>query len=148
MSGENSGAIVIIYRRTDSNFEFLLPTRKGGIVNFVGGSKQEWDRTYEATIRRKIAQDTSLEGSDYSIRQTDISHKFPYEDGSQPDKVSTSWHNKVFIAEVNSDMEISPSSELESLDWYSEEEATARLSFKDMKPVFQEAVEMIKRKHE
>lgn len=147
MSGDNSGSIVIIYRINNGEFEYLLPTQKSGMTNFVGGGKEAEDRTHENTIRREIAEETNLGGGDYSIRQTDIVHKFVYS-GNKPNRAGQKWENKVFIAQVNSDMEIKPSSEIETLNWYSENQALESLAFDDMKEVFTQAVEMIKRKHE
>lgn len=144
---KNVGAIVIIYKQENDIYYYLLPTQKNGMVNFIGGGREELDRNFESTIRREIAEETNLSGGDYSIRQTDIVHKFFYH-GPKKDRNGKAWENKVFIAEVHPNLNILPQGEVKELSWYSEENAIDSLIFDDMKQIFREAVEMIKRKHE
>ena len=147
MSSENSGAIVVIYKISNGQIKYLLPTQKNGMINFVGGAKEVEDRTFESTIRREISEETNLRGGDYSIRQTDIVHKFVY-GGHKEERAGKDWENKVFIAEVHPDLEVSAKGDTGELNWYTEEEAIEKFSFKDMRQIFEEAVEVVKRKHE
>lgn len=140
----NNGAIVIIYKKDDGEISYLLPTQKSGMANFVGGGRELEDKDDEDNIRREIGEETTLKEADYKLAETDIYHRFVYSGKKERD--GREWSNKVFITEVSSDLEIQPTREIESLNWYSEDEAINTLSFDDMKAVFREAVALIKGK--
>ena len=139
---KNCGAIVIIYKIIDSIYYYLLPTQKSGMINFIGGGREDQDKNFESTIRREIAEETNLEVCDYSLRQTDIVHKFFYH-GPKKDRNGKRWENKVFIAEVHPELNISPKGEVAELKWYLAEDAIKLLVFDDMKEVFKKAVKVV-----
>jgi 8-oxo-dGTP pyrophosphatase MutT (NUDIX family) len=146
MTSENTGAIAIIYKVNDGIISYLLTTQKSGMINFVGGGRETSDATIEETIKREIAEETTLAEPDYELATTELTHEFTYI-VKKEGRTGKDWENTVFIAKVSPDIVIQPRGEIVGLSWYDADRAISSLRFDDMKEVFKKAITIIKEKN-
>jgi len=134
------GVIVLFYKGRGEGRGFLVvENSKTGNVTFVSGTQEAEDRDLLATAQREIKEELGLDSNSYQLEPTDVYHNFVY-GSKKPERTGRRGSNQLFLVNASALGEIGHTSELKRVMWLSKEEVGQKLTFSDLKKVFEQAV--------
>lgn len=137
------GAIILFYKKTADELLFLvIKNAKTGNITFIGGAKEEDDRSLEQCAQREIEEELGLKPNEYELNPTGAKHEFVF-GPNKPERAGHKGSYVIFSADASALGEIRSTDELMEVRWLSEKEASESLSFTDLKKAFQDAVKSI-----
>ena len=130
------GAITIFYKRENNQVLYLVvENSETGNHTFVSGAKEDMDESLQDTAKRENKEELGIESSEYVLVPTSIQHEFVF--GSKKKSRSGSKGSYlVFVSDLSSANEVSPTDELKSAKWMTKDEAASSLTFPDLREVF------------
>ena len=137
---------IILYRRTNTGYEYLLIKEPEGIYGFVGGAEDEIDLTIEETAKREICEEVGLSFKSVDLKKTEFTHTFIHSDQTSP-RFGKTGILHVYIGKYNEKEKIKLEPELKEYVWKEEEEVKNALktSYKYLPSIFKKATELLKK---
>jgi len=134
------GALTIFYKiMNGQKYYLVVKNTKTGNLTFVGGAKEEWDDNLITTAQREILEELGLNKNQYKLISTTVKHEFIY-GPNKKERAGLKGSNQVYLADLSDIKEINYTKDLKSVEWMTKEQVLNSLTFKDLKDVFNKAI--------
>ena len=143
MTEDFDGVIGIVYSKDVPKRYLIIYNRKTGHFTFPAGAKEEYETLSRQTLERELLEETGLTPMDYVVFDTPFIYEFTYGENKKERKGQKARQHVYFVETTKTKLKPIDSN-VEIDGWYSIEGATRKLSFDELKKLFQKIMKFYK----